>query len=454
MNSSHTHYPATDVLVSDWNSRTVFSTQRHSETRGRSLWLLPPGASRVALIATCVLFGSPETKADPVLEWDAIMEETVRSSDPMTQVRAAAITQLAVFEAVNSVVGGYEPYVDKIPVPPGASAEAAAIGAAHHALVRLYPDRESGLNGLRDASLAAIPAGPARDDGVEVGIAAAEALIALRTNDGYGATLPFTPGTGPGEWQPTPPAYASAVGAAWGRITPFGVTSVTRFRPPPPPPLRSLRFARDYNEVKRVGAADSVVRPPDRTDVARFYAVALGVECYHQGARQVSAVQGKSLVENARILALLSMAVCDSLIASKSAKYHYRLWRPVTAIRAGASDGNWMTRPDPNFLPLITTPPFPSYPSNHATMGGAARLVLDRMYGPRGHAITLSTPKLPSVVLHYAAWRQITDDIDDARIYGGIHFRFDQEAGTLMGRRIAADVLRHELRPVHDRDCD
>lgn len=381
------------------------------------------------------------------------MEETVRASDPMTQVRAAAITQLAVFEAVNSIVGGYEPYVEKIPASPAASPDAAAIGAAHHALVRLFPDREPTLNGFRDDSLAAIPAGPARDDGVAVGIAAAEALIALRANDGHGATVPFTPGGGPGEWQPTPPAHAAAVGVAWGRITPFGISAAARFRPPPPPSLRSLRFAQDYIEVKRVGAVDSTARPPDRADVARFYAVALGVECYHQGARQVSAVQGQSLIENARIFALLSMAVCDSLITSMASKYHYRFWRPVTAIHSGDTDRNRLTRPDPDFLPLIATPAFPSYPSNHATMAGAARLVLDRMYGPRGHSITLATPKLPSVTMHYQAWRQIADDIDDARIYGGIHFRFDHEEGTRTGRRIGQDILRHELRPVRHRDC-
>lgn len=402
----------------------------------------------MALFGAGLVFAAPESKADAVLEWDAIMEETVRSSDAFTQVRAAAITQLAVFEAVNSIVGGYEPYVEKLPTPPGASADAAAVGAAHRALVRLFPDREPTLNGLRDASLAAIPAGPARDDGVAVGIAAAEVMIALRSNDGYGASVPFTPGTGPGEWQPTPPAHAPAVGTAWGKVTPFGITSAARFRPPPPPSLRSRRYAEDYREVKRVGAVDSVDRPPHRTNVARFYAVALGVECYHQGARQVSIVQGKSLIENARNFALLSVAVCDSLITSMAAKYHYRLWRPVTAIRLGDTDGNRRTRPDPDFLPLINTPPFPSYPSNHATMAGAARLVLDRLFGPDGHAITLTSPKAPSMAFHYSAWRQIASDIDDARIFGGIHYRFDQEAGTRAGRRVGEDVLRHELRPA------
>ena len=203
-----------------------------------------------------------------------------------------------------------------------------------------------------------------------------------------------------------------------------------------------------------VGAVDSSVRPQDRTNVARFYAVVLVLPVWNDAARQASAAQGKTLSENARIFAVLAMAICDGLISSMETKYHYSYWRPVTAIRVGDTDGNAKTDPDPAWLPLVITPPFPSYPSNHASGSGAARAVLDRLYGKDGHDVTLTSPLVPGVVLNYTAWEQITDDIDDARIYGGIHFRFDQEAGARQGRHVAKYILRNHLRPVHeDDDC-
>jgi hypothetical protein len=178
----------------------------------------------------------------------------------------------------------------------------------------------------------------------------------------------------------------------------------------------------------RVGRIDSPFRPQDRTDVARFYAVTTPVVAWNEAARQASAAQGKSLSENARIFALLSMAICDASIATFDTKYHYSFWRPVTAIRAGDLDGNRRTVADPDWIPLISTPAFPGYASGHASLSGAAREVLEQAFGEDGHTITLANPALPDIVLEYGAWKEITDDIDDARVYGDIHFRFDQEA--------------------------
>jgi hypothetical protein len=218
--------------------------------------------------------------------------------------------------------------------------------------------------------------------------------------------------------------------------------------------INSGKFARDSNEVKAVGGLNSTERAADRSDVARFYAAVLGIDSYNPAARQASAAQGKSLAENARIFALLAMAIHDALVSSMEAIYHYGYWRPVTAIRAGDTDGNHKTEPDSSFLPLVTTPAFPSYPSNHASIGGAARAVLEHAFGETGHAITLSSPKIPGVVLTYTAWEQITDDVDDARIYGGIHYRFDQEAGAKQGRRVGEYIIRQELRPIRGRAGD
>jgi PAP2 superfamily len=402
----------------------------------------------IPIVAACVLQCAWAAHADAVTDWNAIMQTTVASSNAVVQNRSAAIVQLAVFEAVNSIVGDYEPYLGTLVAPPWASPDAAAIAAAHRTLVTLYPSSVQALDALRVQSLAAIPNGAAKEAGITVGEMAAGAILLLRAGDGsaVAATTPYTPGSDPGEWRPTPPPLASALLPGWGQVVPFGLKEGSQFRLPPPPGIDTGKYAKDYNEVKLVGRFDSLSRPQDRTDVARFYAISSPVQVWNSAARQASAAQGKTVSENARILALLGMALCDASVAAFDTKYHYNLWRPVTAIRAGSTDGNRKTDPDGGWLPLIVTPAFPSYPSAHATVSGAARAVLERAFGKDGHDITLTAAALPGVVLSYDALAQITDDIDDARIYGGIHFRFDQEAGARQGRRVGSYILRNYLR--------
>ena len=314
------------------------------------------------------------------------------------------------------------------------------------------PDSASELDALRTASLAAIPDDQAKKDGIAIGETAANALLALRADDGTNKVVPYTPATAPGRWQPTPPDLAPAFRPGLGQVATFGIRNGAQFRLGPPPALHSGKYARDYNEVKKVGDVNSAERSRHQTDVARFYGVTEPVELYNPAARQVSEAQGKTLSENARIFALLAMAICDAAIAVFDTKYFYDYWRPVTAIRAGDTDGNRRTEPDPNWLPLIDTPPFPSYPSGHAGFGAAARRVLERVFGAEGHSITLTNPLVPDVVLHYTSWKQITDDVDDARIFGGVHYRFDQAAAARQGRSVGAYILRHQLRPVRGRD--
>lgn len=390
--------------------------------------------------------------ADEVTDWNAIMLRTVASvPDPLVQVRSAAIAQLAVFEAVNAIVGDYDPYLGTLTAPSGASAQAAAVAAAHRALVTLHPDRAADLDAERAASLVQVADGQAKIDGIEVGEAAAMAMIAKRANDRSNADTPYTPGTEPGEWQPTPPDFTPAFRPGLGQVEPFGIRDGAQFRLRPPPALGSRKYTRDYQEVKRVGAVNSPERPTDRTDVARFYAVTDALPIYYPAAQQVSSAQGKTLSENARIFALLGIAIFDAVIAVFDTKYFYNYWRPVTAIRAGEKDGNRHTERDANWTPLVFTPPFPSYPSAHGGVGAAARRVLECTFGADGHSITLTNPLLPDVVLRYTSWRQITHDIDDARIFGGIHYRFDQEEGARQGRKVGRYILRHLLRPIHRR---
>jgi len=402
------------------------------------------------LIATaCVLTNSVVVKADAVTDWNAIMQTTVASSNAFFQGRNAAIVQVAVFEAINSITSKYNPYVANIPAPPGASPETAAVAAAHRTLVTLYPGSAVALDLAEAVSLAAIPDGQAKTDGIAVGEAAASAILALRANDGSGLVVPYTPGGDPGDWQPTPPAFAPALLPGWGQVTTFGVVDGVQFRLPPPPVLGSARYARDFNEVKLVGDVNSTVRPQDRTNVARFYIIA-AVQVYNPAARQVSIARNKTLSQNAHDFALLAMGICDGLISSMETKYYYNRWRPVTAIRAADTDGNPNTESNSNWLPLITTPPFPSYPSAHASAGGAARRILERLYGKDGFQITLTSPTAPNVILNYTAWKQITDDIDDARIFGGIHFRYDQEGGAQQGWEVGSYILETQLLSISE----
>jgi hypothetical protein len=399
-----------------------------------------------ALALLCTTATGPAQ--DTVTDWNVIMQATVTAapSNAVFQSRWAAIVQLAVFEAVNAVTGDYEPYLGTIVAPNWASPDAAAIAAAHRTLVTLRPGSAAALDALRALSLAAIPDGPPKDAGIEAGEGAAAAMLQLRANDGSNVIVPYTPGTNPGDWRPTPPAFAPAFLPHWGQVTPFGLLEGSQFRGQAPPALFTGKYAGDYNEVRLLGRIDSPFRPQDRTDVARFYAATSPVSAWNAAARQVSLVQGKTLSENARIFALLAMAIGDASIAAYDTKYYYSLWRPLTAIQNGDIDGNPRTEADPNWLPLIPTPAFPAYASAHATLSGAARVVLERIFGVPGHAITLTNPALPGIVLDYTDFAQICADIDDARIYGGIHFRFDQEAGALQGRMVGTYIVTHYLR--------
>ena len=349
--------------------------------------MIRPAAVLAALLATPAL-----SAPDPVLEWNSIMMQTTATQNPFFQARFAAITQLAVFEAVNSITGDYDPYLGTIAASPTASTAAAATAAAHGVLRNYFPASAATLDAARAASLAAIPDGPAKQEGVAAGEAAAAAMIALRANDG--ATPPefhLPPSTEVGEWQLTPSCPpAGGLLLQWRNLQPFGVETTDQFRADPPPAVTSDRYTGDYNEVKRVGGVISQSRPQDRTDVARFYAAAFTVPVWNTAAAQVAVAQGRSLSENARAFALLNAAISDGLASVMETKYFYNFWRPETAIRAGDTDGNARTQGDPDFLPLVLTPCFPSYPSAHGGAAGAAREVLERLYGPRHHFIQLT----------------------------------------------------------------
>lgn len=397
--------------------------------------------SFVTAAAACgaLLSSVAQSATDPVLEWNSIMVATTSSQNPFFQARFAAITQLAVFEAVNAIDQDFEPYLGTITAPAGASPDAAAVAAAHDVLVNYFPLNKSSLDGAEATSLALIADGLAKQNGIAVGMAAAKAFIQLRSNDGSAPPQFFVPlSLDPGEWQTTPSCPAAGgILLQWPDLKPFAIQATDQFRSAPQPELDSPLYATDFAEVQLVGSVGSQFRPQDRTNVALFYAATPPVAVWNSAAAQVAVEQARSMSENARTLALINMAISDAAGSVFETKYSYDFWRPETAIRASGVTG---------WLPLVKAPCFPGYGSAHASLSGAARRVLERLDGRWNHQITLTNPAVAGVVLQYDSFEEITHDINDARVYGGIHFRFDQQAGGIQGRQVGDYVYTHTLR--------
>ena len=410
------------------------------------------------LLFVCLVSGPATARADDiVLRWNEIAARTATATNPFNQARIGAIVQLAVFEAVNAVTGDYEPYLDPATVAPlGTSVEAAVVIAAHKVLTTYFPAAVVALNAARDTDLGAIPDGPAKTAGIAVGMNAANAMIALRAADGSSPLVTIIPApAAAGDYQLTTGCAASLF-YNWQNVTPFGIADAADFLLEPPPYLASNRYTKDYLEVKAVGAGTSADRPADRADVARLYAASSPSFVLSMATRQIAWAKGTSLSENARALALIQMSISDALVASFMNKYQYNHWRPETGIRNGAADGNGKTEGDPGFTTFIPTPCFPSYPSNHASGTNGGLEAMRRLFGAAGHDITITNNvpalgSLPPTVItkYYTQLKEIGDDVDDARVYGGIHWRYDQDAGDALGRAVGTAVAKENLRPVH-----
>lgn len=413
----------------------------------------------LCVLMSSLLIASAGARADVILDWNAIAVDTAvaAGANPFAQGRYAAIVQLAVFEAVNSITGEYQSYRGTITQQTNASPDAAAIEASYKVLGHYFgltnPTIQAALDKARTNSLSAIPDGQAKTDGIQAGDDAAQAMINLRANDGS-ATPPLTtvPGpAAPGVYQLTKGCTAG-IAFNWQFVTPFGIPRASDYLLGPPPDLTSEAYTKTYKEVMTVGAIDSTERPQDRANVALFFAAASPTQAMNQAAREVAEEEGGSLSENARALALINMAINDSLVTSFLNKYYYNFWRPETAVHAADSDGNPKTVADHDWAPFITTPCFPSYPSNHGSAVNSAAEVLRRLYGEAAHVITLTNPATPTIILQYNSFKEIADDVSDARVYGGIHFRTDQEAGADLGRAVGRAVYKNNLRRVHDDD--
>jgi hypothetical protein len=376
---------------------------------------------------------SPET----ILEWNRILLATLATpgatSPTVFFTRGPALMHVAIFDALNSFDQIYTPYFERVPVPAGASREAAVAQAAHDTLVAMFPSQAATYAAALASQLSLLPAGPAQE-GARVGAAAARAILDLRRNDGWNRPPPpyLLPNL-PGYWQPVPPANAAAQFGHYADVIPFVIGSARQFNPEPPPPLTSQQYAADFNEVKALGGATSATRTADQTLVARLFAPIPSVTTtsipavWNNLTRDLIRAHNLNDLEAARLYALMATTFHDALFVSFSGKYLYGLWRPVTAIREAARDGNPATEPDPEFTSLIPTPAYPTYPGNYACLAGAIAQVFARYFGRDNvpFSITWAEPAGPGITRRYNGFRQLADEAARSRVYGGIHFNFD-----------------------------
>src|SRR5437667_8548858 len=410
---------------------------------------------RATLFLACIAainlgssMGTP-ADADVVTDWNNAALDAIRAerTAPPIASRSLAILNVSIYDAVNGIARTHEPYLVQSAVAASASRKAAASAAAHEALVNLFPASGSSFDALHAAVLAGIPNGPQKTAGSTWGEFVANQILAARANDGHDAIVPPPGGSGPGVWVPTPPAFGPYLLPQWGFVRPFAMNSSSQFRPPRPPSLDSQQYAADYEEVKELGALVGSTRTQEQTEIALFWADGAGTETppghWNSIAQIIGAAQGNTLEENARLFALLNIAMADAAICSWDAKYTFHFWRPVTAIAFAEPELNWMS--------FIVTPPFPDYTSGHSTFSAAAATVLPLFYGTEDLPFTTGSDFLPDVYRNFATWFDAAEEAAASRIYGGIHFRSASEDGLQAGTSIGEWTVTHYLLPSYNR---
>jgi hypothetical protein len=375
---------------------------------------------------------------------------------PVTAINMAMV-QGAVYDAVNSIDRGHQPYLAGLPpAPPTASLDAAVATAAHHLLVgigggavpplpQVVRDR---LDALYAAELAEVTDGPAEDQGIAAGAAAASAMLAARANDGRYGPFRFTVGDDPGEWRPALPAFVNDPNAWVARVTPFTLESQSQFQTNGPRRLAGNAYAREYNEVKSLGAVNSV-RTPEQEAVVRFFNVS-PVELLNRTFRTISASEGLSLIEDARLFAMANVATADTLINCWSDKAHFSFWRPITAIQEGNNDGNPRTAGDTGWLPLEPTPPYPDHTSGYNCVSGAMTNTAKHYFGTNrmNFSLVRIVPGVPNLTRTYRHFTAVVGDTIDARVWQGLHFRSADEQGAKLGKDVANWVSTNFFQPV------
>lgn len=390
-----------------------------------------------------------------VVEWNRVAQAQFGTA-PSNAQRSLSIMHIAMFDAINSIEEAYTPYHVRIRRSHGASAEAAAAQAARDVLTVLYPAQQVVFDALLAQQLKNMSPGHARQ-GVAIGEKVARTVLAWRENDGWQPIAPdptYVLPPFPGLWQPTPPANSGATFAFYSRVKPFALVTSTQFVPPAPPTLTSERYAADFNETKRVGSVASTARSPEETLFAQLVAgvnTTVGfLHVWNLVAGDTAQREGLSLIETARLFALVNVSLHDGLQTSFTSKFIYGQWRPVTAIRRAAEDLNPATDADPSWTPLLTTPPYPSYPGNVACLAASAARALQLVFGRDDIAFSVTWPRtggLPAVTRDFSGFWQLADQKARSRVLGGIHFQFESEASFTACVKVAEFAHARFMKP-------
>lgn len=355
--------------------------------------------------------------------------------------RSFAILQAAIYDSVVSITKDGPAYLVSVKSARGARVDAAAAQAGHDTLMALYPKLQAELDNQRAAELAVIPDGTAKQQGVQVGHDVAVRLLALRAGDGSATTPPpFVAGNQPGDYRATPPAFAAPVFTGWAGVKPFVIERASQFRPEAPPAVTSSAYANALNEVKSLGQNTSTTRTADETVAAKFWAGPIW-NTWNEIADKAALAHHTNLETTSRMLAVLNLTFADSVIAFYDAKYHYQVWRPITAIRLGDSIGNMAITGDPTWTPLASTPADPSYPGAHSVIGEAGATVLSAYFGNYAK-VDVTSDVLPGITRKFNSYQAVATEAGLSRIFAGVHTRLDHESGLELGRDVAQFALR------------
>lgn len=391
------------------------------------------------------------TQERAIADWSLIAQNaivTVGRKFPGEAAVYMGIVHAAIYDAVVALEGGYRPYAIAPAVPRNTSLAAAVAAAAHRVLAGRFPDQQAGPNGLDEvyfAYLNGIADVEAKANGIQVGEEVGVGMLLLRDNDGLDSVLPYVqPRPGPGVYEPTAPT--APLGTRMPSVRPLALEYAAQFRPEGPPAIRSGKYAQDFDEVKYLGRIDSSVRTAEQTAVARFW-TDHDLPQWNRSLLRLAAARGLTAIETARMLAMAHVAGGDAMIGCFDAKYHYLSWRPVHAIPRADTDGNDHTLSDPAWQPLATTPNHPEYPSAHACHTAAIAQTLESFFGPG--RIPFSVDSLVTgETHHYERFREVLAEVNNARVWAGFHFRYSQEDGSRLGRKVARFVARNFFRPV------
>ncbi len=389
--------------------------------------------------------------ANPIVQWNRNLLAIVRTpgAQPATihPTRSFAIMHAAIYDAVNAIDGTHHVYLAQVQgVSPSASQEAAAASAAHEVLVALYPKLKATLDTELQQSLAQIPDGANKDQGIGLGQIVADQILALRSNDGSNATPgPFVFGNAPGDYQKTPPNFPNPQFTTWSQVTPFALQQASQFRPGPPPDLTSSTYSDAFNEVKSLGIARSANATTDQALTGRFWNGAIQ-NYWNEIAQTATLVNNLTTAQSARLFALLNLTFADGVIAFYDAKYTYTFWRPVTAIQGADTDNNAETVADPNWLPEVgNTTPDPSYPGAHAVISAAGATVLSSLFGSDQFSFNVTSEVVAGVQRSFTAFSAAAQEATLSRIFAGVHFRTDLTAGEQLGGNVANFVVANFL---------